>query len=399
VRSCPNCGASVADNDDFCGNCGTYLGWARPEPPAAQTARPSLDTPAEPTSKPQQPAPKPAAAIQAAPAQPAPERSTLNQSALEQSAPAQSAPELSDAERPAPAQSDAMRSTPVRSTPVQSDPEQSDPERSDLGQPGAVAPARPVVRRPRTGTPQVEPVQGPPCNACGTANPLGSNFCRRCAAPLTEAAAPPPAPWWRRLRGKTCRWCRWFRWPLRSGGGSPWPRRIIALLLLVALVAGFVLLLPLARILVQDVRDKLSTPAQIGPVQVAANAEVAGHPDTAAVDGSTNRYWGTPAPGDWIDFRFGQPFRLLGVIIHTGASTKREDFDQQARPAAMDLVVTASDGTTTTLPISLADQPGPQTTNTAISNVVTIRVIIRSAAGLTPDRHIALGEIEFFKRP
>jgi len=98
------------------------------------------------------------------------------------------------------------------------------------------------------------------------------------------------------------------------------------------------------------------------------------------------------------EFTFAQPFRLLGVVIHTGASTRREDFDQQARPAALDLVVTTSDGTTTTLPVSLADQPGPQTTDTRISNVVTIRVVIRGAAGLTPGRHIALGEIEFFKR-
>ena len=225
---------------------------------------------------------------------------------------------------------------------------------------------------------------------------MGSNFCRRCAAPLTEVAPSPPVPWWRRLWGRKRR-SRWFRWPLGSGG-SPWPRRIVVLLLLAAIVAGFVLLLPFADFLVQDVRDKLSTPAPVGPAKVVTNAEVPGHPATAAVDGATNRYWGAPAPGDWIDFGFAQPFRLLGVIVHTGASTKREDFDQQARPTALDLIVTASDGTTTTLPISLADQPGPQTTDTGISNVVAIRVVIRGAAGLTPGRHIALGELEFFKR-
>lgn len=390
MRSCPNCGASVADNDDFCGNCGTYLGWVQPPSPAARTTRPSLDTPSEPAPKPEQPAPGPAAAIQPVPEQSAPERSALEQSAHKRSNPKQSDPGQSALER-----IDAERSAPAQSAPAQSDPERSDPERSDLGQPGAVAPAQPIVRRPRISTPQAGPIQGPPCNTCGTANPLGSNFCRRCAASLTKVTPPPPLPWWRRLRGKA----RWFRWPLGSGGGSPWPRRIVALLLLAALAAAFVLLLPLAGILVEDVRDKLSTPAQVSPARVVANADVAGHPATAAVDDSTNRYWGAPAPGDWVDFGFAQPFRLLGVIIHTGASTNREGFDQQARPTALDLVVTASDGTTTTLQISLADQPGPQTTNTAISNVVTIRVVIRGAAGLTPGRHIALGEIEFFKRP
>lgn len=158
------------------------------------------------------------------------------------------------------------------------------------------------------------------------------------------------------------------------------------------------MLFPFAGILVQDVRDKLSTAVPIGTARTVASAEVAGHPVTAAVDGATNRYWGAPAPGDWAEFSFAQPFRLLGVVIHTGASTRREDFDQQARPTALDLIVTTSDGTTTTVPVSLGDQPGPQTTNTGISNVLTVRVVIRGAAGLTPDRHIALGEVEFFKR-
>ncbi|MBP2324840.1 hypothetical protein JOF56_005225 [Kibdelosporangium banguiense] len=184
-----------------------------------------------------------------------------------------------------------------------------------------------------------------------------------------------------------------------TGGGSPWPRRIVVLLVLAALVVAGFLLFPFAGNLVQDVRDKLSSPAPIGPVRTVASAEVPGHPVTAAVDGVTNRYWGAPAVGDWAEFGFDHPFRLLGVVIHTGASTNRADFDQQARPTALDLVITSSDGTTTTLPVSLADQPGPQRTDTGISDVVTIRVVIRGAAGLAPGRHIAFGEIEFFQRP
>ncbi|HEX5495651.1 MAG TPA: zinc ribbon domain-containing protein, partial [Mycobacteriales bacterium] len=29
MRPCPQCGAQAQGDDDFCGNCGTYLGWGR----------------------------------------------------------------------------------------------------------------------------------------------------------------------------------------------------------------------------------------------------------------------------------------------------------------------------------------------------------------------------------
>lgn len=307
MRTCPNCGANVADTDDFCGNCGTYLGWIQPESP-------------EPTP--------------AAPAEPV----------------------------------------------------------SIVDQPGAVAPGRPVPQRTRSTAPMAETAQnGPPCKVCGTANPIGAKFCRRCAAPLTETA--PAAGRSRRRRFSMPRWLR------RGGGGSPWPRRFVVVLLLAVLVAVGYLLYPLAGDLVQNVRDKLATPAAVSPVQETASAEVPGHPVTAAVDGATNRYWGAPAVGDWAQFDFAQPFRLLGVAIHTGASTDPSEFAATARPTALDLVVSTSDGTTTTLSIDLADKPGSQSTDTGISNVTAIRVVIRAAAGIVPGKDIALGEIEFFKRP
>lgn len=302
MRTCPNCGANVADTDDFCGNCGTYLGWIQPESP-------------EP-----------------APAEPVP------------------APE----------------------------------------QPGAVAPAKPVPQRTRPVAPVAETAQnGPPCKVCGTANPIGARFCRRCAAPLTATA--PAAGRSRRLRMP-----RWFR---RGGGGSPWPRRFVVVLLIAALVVAGFLLYPLAGDLVQNVRDRLATPAAVSPNRETASAEVPGHPVTAAVDGATNRYWGAPAVGDWAQFEFAQPFRLLGVAIHTGASTDPAEFAATARPTALDLVVSTSDGTITTISIDLADKPGSQNTDTGISDVTSIRVVIRAAAGMGAGKDIALGEIEFFKRP
>ncbi|HWU08030.1 MAG TPA: zinc ribbon domain-containing protein, partial [Streptomyces sp.] len=37
MRDCPMCGASNEATDDFCGNCGSYLGWS--ETGAARTER------------------------------------------------------------------------------------------------------------------------------------------------------------------------------------------------------------------------------------------------------------------------------------------------------------------------------------------------------------------------
>ncbi|WP_307819448.1 zinc ribbon domain-containing protein, partial [Streptomyces sp. MBT98] len=28
MRSCPACGTANGESDDFCGNCGAYLGWS-----------------------------------------------------------------------------------------------------------------------------------------------------------------------------------------------------------------------------------------------------------------------------------------------------------------------------------------------------------------------------------
>jgi hypothetical protein len=306
MRTCPNCGASVADTDDFCGNCGTYLGWLHPEP------GPAVGVPSEKAAEPV------------------------------------------------------------------------------VDQPRAVAPARPVARRPRTGAPAVETTSnGPPCEVCGTANPREARFCRRCAAPLTEVAPVPVSRRRFRLPG----------WPWFGGSGSPWPRRVVLLVVLGALVAAGFLLYPFASVVIEDARDKLSTPEVIVPARTVASARLPGHPGTAAVDGATNRYWGTPAVGGSAEFRFADPFRLLGVVIHTGASAERDVFDQQARPSTLDLEVTNSQGVTTTIRVDLADRPGPQRTDTAISDVVSVRLVVRAAAGLRQGRHIALGEIEFFRRP
>jgi hypothetical protein len=221
---------------------------------------------------------------------------------------------------------------------------------------------------------------------CGTANLPGRRFCRNCGTALGPAARPAAAS------GR-----RWWRWRWR-GDRSRWLRRLVALAVLAALVLAGIVLWPQLVRLVDYLRDRAATPAAVSPSRTVATAQVPGHPATNAVDGLSNRYWGAPHVGDAIQFTFPYKFRLLSVVVHTGASPRREDFIREARPLVLDMVVTSADGATRTIELRPVDKPGQQRTDTAISDVVQIRLVIREAAGLVPGRHIALGEVEFFRR-
>jgi hypothetical protein len=309
MRTCPNCGVPVADGDEFCGNCGTYLGW---DADPAAPVRPQATVPA------------------------------------------------------------------------------AEAQAEEAEQVHAVQPGKALPQRPPPAPAAVEPLAAAtPCPHCGTPNEAGRRFCRHCGKPLTAPVAAARVPWWRRLR-----------LPRRSGLGDSgkWLRRLVALLVLAALVvAGFVAL-PAGRRLYQTVRDKLATPQPVTPSGVHASAEVRGHPGSAVVDGLSNRYWGAPAVGASITFTFARPIRLLDVLVQTGAAPEPEKFGAQARASELEVAATSEGGTVTRLHIGLADKPGAQQTDTGISDVVSVRVVVTAAAGLTPGRHIALAEIEFFRR-
>ncbi|MFE7114212.1 zinc ribbon domain-containing protein [Streptomyces sp. NPDC057654] len=179
---------------------------------------------------------------------------------------------------------------------------------------------------------------GPPCPVCATPNQPGRMFCRRCAAALDVPDPVAPLPWWR------------TRWPFH--------RR----------------------------------------VEVTASTEVPGHPAGNAIDGFNNRYGGAPAVGDSLTFTFRTPVRLVDLDITSGASTDPQVYRSEARPITLDLVTITSKGQKAHKAIALDDKPDPQTIQMGISDVATVQLIIRSTAGMSPGRHIALAEIEFFKR-
>ncbi|MGW6567053.1 NADase-type glycan-binding domain-containing protein [Streptomyces sp. NPDC054975] len=198
-----------------------------------------------------------------------------------------------------------------------------------------------------------------------------------------------PLPWWRTV---------WpFRRKVRAGSGA-FVRRAVITLVLLGLVVGGYFLIPAGRWLYEDVRDKLGKATPVTPASVEATASVPKHEATLATDGLSNTYWGAPKVGDSLTFTFRSPFRLVNVVVHTGVSKKAEAHRNQARPIRADLLITASDGTTKKKTITLADKPGPQTIQTGHSDVVSVQLVIHDAAGLSQGRHIALAEVEFFKR-
>ncbi|MFF9200242.1 NADase-type glycan-binding domain-containing protein [Streptomyces sp. NPDC014986] len=230
---------------------------------------------------------------------------------------------------------------------------------------------------------------GVPCPACGALNSPGRRFCRRCATALNPAPRPAPLPWWRTV------------WPLRRrvrAGSGRAARLLVILAVLAALGAGGLLLLPAGRALVEDTRDKMSKAKPVTPVAVEASAEVPRHPATNTTDGLSNRYWGAPAPGASVTYTFRKPFRLVDLIITNGASTSPDHYARQARALHLEMEVTTRDGERRRKELTLSDKPGPQTFPTGISDVRTVRLVLRSAAGLTGGRHLALAEVEFFAR-
>ncbi|WP_206282633.1 NADase-type glycan-binding domain-containing protein [Streptomyces barkulensis] len=209
------------------------------------------------------------------------------------------------------------------------------------------------------------------------------------AAALNPAAEPAPPPWWRTV------------WPprrrARAGSGRA-VRFLVTLAAVAAVCAGALLLLPAGRTAFEDARDKMGKPRPVTPVGIEASAEVPRHPAVNTTDGVSNRYWGAPAPGASVTYTFREPFRLVDMIIINGASKSPEDYARQARALRVDLEVTGQDGTRHREKLTLGDKPGPQTFPLGISDVKTVRLVLRSAVDLTEGRHLALAEVEFFRR-
>jgi len=147
---------------------------------------------------------------------------------------------------------------------------------------------------------------------CGAGNAPSRRFCRRCAAPLTDAEVV-RAPWWRRLLSRSRPKPRRKRW-LRRSGERPSGKRsalcatltatarairwAVAILLVLGLLAyGLVpgfrgWANPLAATAWNKARSTFSTKyVPIRPTQITSNGELGNHPATSAIDTLTTTYW------------------------------------------------------------------------------------------------------------
>jgi hypothetical protein len=341
VGTCAQCGTPFSAGDTFCGNCGAFLEWDgdAAEPDAQPAPEPVPDASAEVEGPPRSPAPAPP---------PAPDVA--------------------------------------------------------VGQPGAVLPGRPVAPRPQVRRFEGESPPAPDdvvCRQCGTPNPAQRRFCRRCGQPLAEQQPGGKLPWWRRL----------LQWLRSRRDGRQRPRRslppllelllkaLVGAALLVALGYGALRAGPPA---VDAVRDRLTKPTPVNPVQVTASSEAPGHQAGLATDGKSNRFWSPtprrPATGQHVEMAFARPFRLRHLIMHSGSSPRQDEFLRQARPADLDVRVVTGDQRVVHRRLRLEDRPGEQLIDWTVGDVARIRFTIASAYGTGRGKLVSLGEVEFFGR-
>ncbi|WP_280717443.1 zinc ribbon domain-containing protein [Kitasatospora sp. MAP5-34] len=270
--------------------------------------------------------------------------------------------------------------------------------------PVAVQPGTPVVR-PSVASAAVDDHVARPddlaCSACATANPAERAFCRRCGAALARAVQVARVPWWR----------RWWRERQRrriSRRRRPVSRlrRLVTTLLALGVTTSLVYTgVAYGPRAVTALRDRYTPPAPVHAASVRASSAAPGHPAQDAVDGTWNHYWAPagpltapPQPGEWLEADFAQPFRLLDLVVDSGASDHQDEFLKQARPAELEITAWSTGGSTAQKTVRLEDKPTPQTIRWPVAGVTKIRLTVRSAYGTGPARLVALGEVEFFER-
>ncbi|MFE2307574.1 NADase-type glycan-binding domain-containing protein, partial [Streptomyces sp. NPDC059411] len=184
------------------------------------------------------------------------------------------------------------------------------------------------------------------------------------------------------------------------------PRFAVVLVVLLAVAAAGYAFRAEALGAVESVRDRVSKPELTHATGVTASSAAPGHEAALAVDGTTDRYWAPQGSagqgagqGEFLEVSFEGGVRLLDLVVHPGASPVAEKFLQQGRPSSLLLTAVAKDGRTTNKTVRLADAPGEQRFHFPVSDVVRLRITVRGAYGAEGGHLVALGEVEFFKRP
>lgn len=264
-----------------------------------------------------------------------------------------------------------------------------------------VLPGRPDTDRPqvRVPGPQQDTGNGPPCSWCTTPNRPDRHFCVRCAMPLADTGerAPAPLPWWRRLTGSSRNENPW-------AGDRPRLRRAfdrigtwITVAVVVTLAILGVMYLPDG---IQTARDHFAKRAMVSPTAYKASHSWTGHKPELAFDKLSNTWWGPgvaeSGAGEWIEVDFGQPTRLLDVIITPGVSVRPDQLGKSALPHHLVATVTTKDSKVTTRRLTLDQGTGGQRRSFRVGDAVKVRFTVESAHGASRDKQVAIAEIEFF---
>jgi hypothetical protein len=370
VTTCPECGATVTTDVDFCPQCDAYLAWDQPGGgrPAGQVPRRSAPAPeAEPRAE-----------------NPLPVASAVKTDA---------GPAVAEHKRDEPQAAVALPVITIPPWPYDEGPSTA-PSAPD-GNPVAVLPGRPAPKAPAAGVaPSVAPPSGGTgvqCSSCGAWNTAGRHFCTACGAEIIAGAPPPPAA---TPRGATSTVRR------RSGGGRIGAVLVVVGIVLAVLIGGFLLRDPLQSFAASAV-DRVFGVAAVNPTKVTASGSARGHPATAAHDGASNIAWepatAGPATGQSLTFAFARPFRLVVLEVLPGAATDQRTFLQSRRPTELKLTIERSGGPSIERTMRLADQPGPQRLDLGIDQVQRVRVAVLQSSG-PPNARVAIAEVEFSGR-
>ncbi|GLZ80342.1 hypothetical protein Afil01_51490 [Actinorhabdospora filicis] len=418
MTACPTCGAAVAQDDQFCGNCGEYLDWGS----SASQQQPAAPTPAQapyqaPTQAPvQQPVYPPPPAQQTGYAQPpAPQPGYPTPPPPVQGLiPPAVASRVPGVPQPpyGPPQAPYQPPQPVQPTqPVQGGPQA--PVEPPPVQPGKV-PDTPVRRiMPERRSPDAQPFEllsegEVRCGPCGAVNPDTRKFCKRCGAELktVDTVVEEKLSWWRRLFRRKRDPEDPRKW--HAAGTRRSPRRIrimriIGIILVLGLILTAVALWPARSVVdsvINTVKDRFTSHVPVVPTEVRASSSGTNAKPEYVIDGVADRFWAPSGAGvdEWVEVQFKEPVRLTNIVVSSGSSKTPEDFRAQGRPNKVTFTITSKDGKVTTEEKEIQDQPDAQDFEFGISDVVTIRMTINSTFGYEAGKQVAVAELEFFKR-
>lgn len=365
---------------------------AQPGQPEAAAAQPLADAAPEPPAG-GPPAPTPAAPK---PAVPDPARAAAAAAMRKPVKPGtQGSSASSPATGPAPATSPAEPA--------------AAPRKPAARKPGEAAPKRPAAAAP---APADDPAARPGdlvCGQCGAGNDPSRKFCRRCGASLEAAVVVPALPWYKRIFRRAPK-------AARQAGSRPTKihadtrrkvnrtRRIVTrILVLAAVVAGIWWLRPMLGTGVDWARDHLPGEEYISSERQTASDSARRHGPELTVDKVATTFWSPPsgsdAAGEFLDYRFENPFRLVRLVMIPGASLEDPAaFFAQGRPGKVQVTVRTSDDERITKTWDLPDEAGQRTLYLGIDDVTRVRVTLLQAREGGEGGLVAVAEVAFTTR-